>query len=71
MSFGRFEKLRPPFPNVLCLNASICESDRFPVLTELGSLYDPGPGPSTFLGLRWSLLLTLELNLVPNENMGV
>jgi hypothetical protein len=50
--------------------ASICESVLFPVFTQLGSLYAPGPGPSTFLGLRWSLLLMLELNLEPNEKIG-
>jgi len=39
----------------------------FPVLMPLGNLYAPGPGPSTLVGLKWSLFLIEELNLVPKE----
>jgi hypothetical protein len=39
----------------------------FPVLIELGTLYAPGPGPSTLVGFKWSLFLIEELNLVPKE----
>lgn len=41
--------------------------DCFPVFIDDGTLYAPGPGPSTFCGRKWSLFLMLELNLVPKE----
>ena len=76
VSRGKLLKLRFAFPNVVFIlidpSYDIATLDpSFPVLIELGSLCDPGPGPSTFFGLKWSLLRTLELNLVPKENIGV
>lgn len=70
VSFGKLLKFLWALPNVDFFIASMCESVLFPVFTELGNLYAPGPGPSTFFGLRWSLFLMLELNLDPNEKIG-
>ena len=68
VSFGRSLNCLSEVPKVVL--APPAYSLRFSTLTELGSLYAPGPGPSTFLGFKWSLLPTLELNLEPNEYTG-
>lgn len=63
VSFGRSDQSLSALPNVVFLRG-------FPAFTELGSSYEPGPGPSFFLGLRWSLLRTSESKREPSEKQG-
>ena len=63
VSLGRSDQSLSAFPKVVFLSG-------LAALTELGSSYDPGPGPSFFLGLRWSLLRTSESNRDPSEKQG-
>ena len=75
MSNGKSLKARAAFPKVvvILIEPSVDMAVRCfaSLLMELGSLCDPGPGPSTLAGRKWSLFLTLELNRVPNEKTGV
>ena len=64
-SLGRSDQSLKAYPKVVFLGCLALAT-----LTELGSSYDPGPGPSFFLGLRWSLLRTSESKRDPSEKHG-
>lgn len=59
-----FTKSLPAVPKVVLLTDAGC---LLTTLTLHGNLYAPGPGPSTFVGFKCSLLLIFASNLFPNE----
>ena len=63
ISFALTKSL-PAVPKVVLLTDAGC---LFTILTLLGNLYAPGPGPSTLVGFKCSLLLMLASILFPNE----
>ena len=70
VSFGKSMNCLPDVPKVVLLLQWILSAVLDSTLTDPGILYAPGPGPSTLVGLKWSLFRIEELNLVPNEKIG-